>query len=70
MLNKYFLNGVMRENVKIRMFDKGFLFNLFRIFLGFLREKLLVIRVILRVIYVEMGWLEFRVLIREMWIGF
>lgn len=60
----------MRENVKIRMFDKGFLFNLFRIFLGFLREKLLVIRVILRVIYVEMGWLEFRVLIREMWIGF
>lgn len=60
----------MRENAKIRMSDKGFLSNLPRISSGFLREKLSVTRVTSRAIYAEMGWLELRALIREMWTGF
>lgn len=54
-LNKYFLNGITRENTKIRMSDKGFLSNLLRISSGFLREKLSVTRMTSRAIYAEMG---------------
>lgn len=53
-LNKYFLNGITRENTKIRMSDKGFLSNLLRISSGFLREKLSVTRVTPWTIYAEM----------------
>lgn len=54
-LNKYFLNGITRENTKIRMSDKGFLSNLLRISSGFLREKLSVTHLTSRAIYAEMG---------------
>lgn len=54
-LNKYFLNGITRENTKIRMSDKGFLSNLLRISSGFLREKLSVTRMTSWAIYAEMG---------------
>lgn len=53
-LNKYFLNGITRENTKIRMSDKGFLSNLLRISSGFLREELSVTHMTPRAIYAEM----------------
>lgn len=61
-LNKYFLNVITRENTKIRMSDKGFLSNLPRVSLGFLREELSVIHMTSRTTDAEMGQLEHGVL--------
>lgn len=70
-LNKYFLDGITRENTKIRLSDKGLLSNLPRISSGVLREKLSVTHMTSRAIYAGMG-LEHRALdrlIRGTWAG-